>query len=73
MIDSHCNGPVRTSEAEMLDLADRWLHLINEGVMLTALNVNGLVRAENRRGLQPFGDLGVLYTTVDFLGNGLMD
>ncbi len=62
---------MRTAEAEVFDLANRGLHLVNEGIMLSALDMNGLVRTENRRRPQPFGDLRILRATVDPFGNGL--
>jgi len=62
-IDSNRDGAVRTAEAEVFDLADRGLHLVDEGFMLAALDMYGLVGAENRTGLQPLRDLRILGTT----------
>jgi hypothetical protein len=53
MIDSNRDGAVRTAKAKVFDLADRGLHLIDEGVMFAALDMDRLVGAENRCGLQP--------------------
>jgi hypothetical protein len=52
MIDSQWNGTVRASKTEAFDLAYRWLHFVNEGVTLTALDVDRFVR--DRSGLRSF-------------------
>src|SRR5258708_755639 len=70
VIDANQDGAVRTVEAKVFDLTDRRLYLVDEGVMLAALDMYGLVGTENRTGLQPFRDLRILRTTVHFLGNG---
>jgi hypothetical protein len=58
MINANRDSAVRTPKAEVFDFADRKFHLIDEGIMLlSALDMNRFVRAENRSWLQPFGDL----------------
>jgi len=53
VIDSNQNLTVRPAGAKVLDLANRGLRLIDECVMLTALDMNGLVRTKNWPRLKP--------------------
>jgi hypothetical protein len=62
---------VRPIQDKVLNLSDQRLDLVDEGVVLDALFMNGFVSSEHWPGFQEGSDLGILRAAVYFGWNGL--